>query len=239
MVQGNILFFPEIRFAIHKNDITIGHAHIAIGLGIFFMSMSILSYFYKFPKKFMYFWLYVIGIMSAALSLAGLEEAGILSIDVIAMWYIRLGMGIFAVIGLVFYIAKQMKYKKPSLLQLYHLNGFASDGLGALMLFLAAPAIFEFLGFAFTPYYYLVFGFMGFVGILHLLGVSKESHFLAYMTSIARLITGTVFLSLFYLGEIDGLGLLVGFYDISYALLYLLLEIVYDKLFCTCLTAGI
>jgi hypothetical protein len=63
---------------------------------------------------------------------------------------------------------------------------------------------------------------MGFVGILHLAGVTKEAHLLAYFTSIARLITGTIFLCLFYLGTIDMLGLLVGLYDISYALLYLI-----------------
>lgn len=220
MVQGNILFFPEIRYAIHKNDITIGHAHLAIGLGMFFMSMSILSYFYKFPKKFMSLWLYSIGIMSFALSIAGLSEASIINIDVITMWYIRLIIGIFTVCVVIYYIAKGVKYKKLSPLQLYHLNGFLSDGLGALLLILVAPPIFEFLGFAFTPYYYLVFGFMGFVGILHLIGVTKNSHFLAYTTSMARLITGTIFLSLFYLGTIDGLGLLVGLFDIIYALIY-------------------
>jgi hypothetical protein len=220
MVQGNILFFPEIRYAIHKNDITIGHAHIAIGLGIFFMSMSILSHFYKFPKKFMSLWLCTIGIMSLALSIAGLAEASLLNVDVITMWYIRLTTGVFAVSVVAYYIIKKIKYKKLSLIQLYHLNGFASDGLGALILILIAPVIFKFLEFTFTPYYYLVFGFMGFVGILHLLGVTKDSHFLAYVTSIARLITGTMFLSLFYLGTIDGLGLFVGLYDIFYALIY-------------------
>jgi cytochrome c oxidase cbb3-type subunit I len=63
---------------------------------------------------------------------------------------------------------------------------------------------------------------MGFVGIIHLIGVLRESDLLAWLTSIARLITGTVFLALFYAGKIDALALLVGFYDIAYALLYLL-----------------
>jgi hypothetical protein len=42
------------------------------------------------------------------------------------------------------------------------------------------------------------------------------------MTSIARIITGTMFLSLAWLGTIDILGFLVGAYDLSYALIYLL-----------------
>lgn len=155
------------------------------------------------------------------LSLAGFDEAAIFAVDVVSMWQIRLIAGIVAVFGLGYFIVKKMKIAKLSRLQLYHLNGFLSDGLGALILFLSAPLLFEFLGFSFTPYYYLVFGFMGFIGILHLIGVAKEAHFLAYLTSIARLITGSVFLSLFYLGTIDALGLLVGLYDISYALLYL------------------
>jgi hypothetical protein len=200
----------------------VAHAHVAIGLGIFFMSLSILKYFYKLPEKFIHFWLLVIGLIFVSLSLAGFDEAAVFAVDVASMWQIRLIAGIVAVIGLTYYIAKKMKIAKPSLIQLYHLNGFLSDGLGALILFLSAPLLFEFLGLFFSPYYYLVFGFMGFVGILHLIGITKEAHFLAYFTSIARIITGTVFLSLFYLGTIDSLGLLVGFYDISYALLYLI-----------------
>lgn len=222
MIQGNILFFPEIRFAMHKNDITIAHAHLAVGLGIFFMSMSVLSYFYKFHKTFIHFWVYVIGIIFVSLTLAGFDEAGFMKVDVITMWYARLIAGVLAVIGLTFYIVKKIEHKKPSKLELYHLSGFASDGLGALILLLAGPLLFEFLGLSFSPYYYLVFGFMGFVGILHLIGIVKEAHFLAYLTSMARIITGTMFLSLFYLGTVDMLGLLVGFYDISFAIIYLL-----------------
>ncbi|OHD96666.1 MAG: hypothetical protein A3E21_01240 [Sulfurimonas sp. RIFCSPHIGHO2_12_FULL_36_9] len=222
MIQGNILFIPEIRWPFHRNDLIVAHAHVAIGLGIFFMSLSILKYFYKLPEKFIHFWLLVIGLIFVSLSLAGFDEAAVFAVDVIFMWQIRLIAGIVAVIGLTYYIVKKMKIARLSRLQFYHLNGFLSDGLGALILFLSAPLLFEFLGLSFSPYYYLVFGFMGFVGILHLIGVTKEAHFLAYLTSIARLITGTVFFSLFYLGTIDSLGLLVGFYDISYALLYLI-----------------
>ncbi len=222
MIQGNILFIPEIRWPFHRNDLIVAHAHVAIGLGIFFMALSVLKYFYKLPQNFMRFWLYVIAIIFVSLSLAGFSEAGFANIDVTFMWWFRLFGGVVAVVGLVYYMAQKINKTKLSLLQLYHLSGFASDGLGALILFLFAPLLFEFLGFSFTPHYYLVFGFMGFVGILHLIGITKEPHFLAYVTSLARLITGTIFLSLFYLGTIDALGLLVGFYDISYALLYLM-----------------
>lgn len=222
MIQGNILFIPEIRWPFHRNDLIIAHAHVAIGLGIFFMALSVLKYFYKIPDKFLTFWLFVVAVIFISLSLAGFDEAKVFAIDVISMWEIRLFGGVIGVIGLLYFIGKKMKFPKLSYLQLYHLNGFLSDGVGALILFLSAPLLFGILGFYFTSYYYLVFGFMGFVGILHFVGITKESHLLAYLTSLARMITGTVFLSLFYLGNIDALGLLVGIYDISYALTYLI-----------------
>lgn len=224
MIQGNILFFPDIREAFHKNDLVIAHAHVAMALGILFMALSALSYFYKLPQKFMHFWNWVVGIIFVSLTIAGFSEAGYISLDVIPMWWLRLLGGVLAVFGLLYYIIKEIKIPKLKFINLYHLNGFASDGLGAIILFLFGPLLFSFLGFEFKTTYYLIFGFMGFVGILHLIGVYKEAHLFAWLTSIARLITGTVFLSLFYLGKIDALGLLVGFYDISYALIYMLLR---------------
>ena len=222
MIQGNILFFPEIRAAFHKNDLVIAHAHVAIGLGIFFMSLSILSYFYKIPQKFAHFWLYTIGFIFVSLTISGFTQAGYIEIDIISMWWIRLMGGILAIFGLLYYILKELKYPEFKLINLYHLNGFASDGLGSIILILFAPLLFGFLGFKFHSIYYLIFGFMGFVGILHLVGAYRESYFLAWLTSIARLITGTIFLSLFFLAKIDSLGVLVGLYDISYALAYML-----------------
>ncbi len=224
MVEGNILFIPELRWIFHRNDLIVAHAHVAIGLGIFFMSLSILKYFYRLPEKFAQFWSYVIAIIFVPLTLAGFDESGLFSVDIVAMWWIRLAGGVLAVAGLIYYMLQRSVFKRFSLLQWYHLNGFASDGLGALLLFIAAPPLFALLGFEFHVQYYLVFGFMGFVGILHLIGITKEAHFLAWLTSIARLITGTVFFSLFYIGSIDALGLLVSIYDIGYALVYLLLR---------------
>ncbi len=222
MIQGNILFIPEIRWFFHRNDLIIAHAHVAIGLGIFFMSLSVVEYFYKLPKMFAQFWLYVILLIFVPLTIAGFVEAGMLDLNIMALWWIRLIAGAISVIILTYLLLRPIKYIKPSALQLYNLIGFASDGLGAVILLLFGSYLFTFLGFAFDAHYYLVFGFMGFVGILHLLALFKESHLLAYATSMARLITGSIFLSLFYAGSIDALGVIVGLYDLSYALLYLL-----------------
>lgn len=220
MIQGNILFIPEIRWPFHKNDLVIAHAHAAIGIGIFFMALSVLKYLYSLPRGFMKFWLYTMGAIFVSLSIAGFDEAGIFESDVILMWQIRLVAGAAAVAGIGYFIYKSIPEIELPFLRLYHIGGFLSDGIGALILFVSAPVIFGYLGFAFSPYYYPIFGFMGFVGILHLMGVFKEAHLFAYTTSLARFITGSIFLSLFYTGNIDILGLLVGIYDISYALAY-------------------
>lgn len=222
MIQGNILFFPDIRATFHKNDLVIAHAHLAMAIGIFFMGLSSLSYFYKLPQKFIHFWIWVVALIFFPLTLAGFQEAGFIPIDGIAMWWLRFLGGILGVSGLLYFIFQKFTIPPLKPLIIYHINGFASDGLGAVILFVFAPILYSFLGFHFIQIYYLVFGFMGFVGILHLFGIYRNSTEFAYITSIARLITGSVFLSLFYIHQLDNLALIVGFYDIGYALLYML-----------------
>ena len=222
MIQGNILFFPEIREAFHKNDLVIAHAHAAMAIGILFMGISALKYFYTLPKGFIKYWSIAISFIFFPLTFAGFIEAGYFNLDITPWWWLRFIGGALAVLVLLYFIIKETKIPKLKLINLYNLSGFASDGLGAVILFLFAPFLYSLLGFEFLNTYYLIFGFMGFVGILHLIGIYKDSHYYAYLTSIARLITGTVFLSLYYLGHIDGLGLVVGLYDISYALIYML-----------------
>lgn len=221
MIQGNILFIPEIRWFFHRNDLIIAHAHVAIGLGIFFMSLSALEYFYKLPKLFAQFWLYIILFIFIPLTVAGFVEAGMLDLNVMALWWVRLIAGAISVFVLSYLLLRHINRNRPLMLELYHLIGFASDGLGAVLLILFGASLFGLMGFGFNTYYYLVFGFMGFVGILHLLGLYRDAHLMAFSTSLARLITGSIFLSLFYAGSIDSLGVIVGLYDISYALLYL------------------
>jgi len=222
MIQGNILFIPEIRWFFHRNDLIIAHAHVAIGLGIFFMSLSVLEYFYKLPKSFAHFWLYIIVFIFIPLTLAGFAEADLIDLNIMTMWWIRLIAGTVSILVLAYLLLRYINIKKPTKLQLYHLIGFTSDGLGAIFLILFGSYLFSLLGFDFVIHYYLIFGFMGFVGILHLLALHKQAHLMALLTSLARLITGSIFLSLFYAGSIDNLGLIVSLYDLSFALLYLL-----------------
>lgn len=222
MIQGNILFLPDVRAAFHKNDLVIAHAHAAMAIGILFMAISAVSYFYKLPKQFIHFWSYVVALIFFPLTFAGFIEAGYFDLDITPWWWMRFLGGALGVVGLLYFILKEIKIPKLKLISLYHISGAASDGLGAIMLFLFAPFLYALIGFEFVSTYYLIFGFMGFVGILHLIGIYKDGHLFAYLTSLARLITGTIFLSLFYLGNIDALGLVVGLFDISYALVYML-----------------
>ncbi len=224
MIEGNILFIPEIRWPFHRNDLIVAHAHVAIGLGIFFMGLSSLRYFYPLPKSFVRFWLWIIALIFIPLSLAGFEEAGVISVNILSMWWIRLIAGVAALIGLAYYIVINLPRIDFKPLPLYHLIGFASDGLGAMVLLIAAPPLFAFVGFGFDSHYYLIFGFMGFVGIIHLLGIFNHAILMAWLTSSARLITGSVFISLYFAHQIDSLGLLVGTYDLAYALAYLLFK---------------
>lgn len=224
MIQGNILFFPEIRSLFHKNNLVIAHAHIAMALGIFFMALSVLSYFYKLPKSLFKFWLYVIAIMFFPLTYAGFIEAGFFDGDVISMWWLRFFSGFIGSLGLLYFILKSIKKRELHKIHYYHILGFLSDGLGAIVLIVSAPVLFELFSFHFNEIYYLVFGFMGFVGILHFVGIYKQHTMMADMSSLARLITGTIFLSLYYNESIDSLGAFVGIYDIFFALVYLMFK---------------
>ncbi|MGC6733079.1 hypothetical protein ACP0F4_25810, partial [Escherichia coli] len=39
-IEGNILFIPEIRWLFHRNDLIVAHAHVAMGIGVFFMVIA-------------------------------------------------------------------------------------------------------------------------------------------------------------------------------------------------------
>ena len=39
-IEGNILFIPDIRWLFHRNDLIVAHAHVAMGVGVLFMVIS-------------------------------------------------------------------------------------------------------------------------------------------------------------------------------------------------------
>ena len=222
MVEGNILFIPEIRWLFHRNDLIVGHAHVAVAVGIFFMALSILDYFMALPRWFAAFWSMSVVAMMLVLSAAGFSEAGLIATDIDTMWALRLLIGLVMAAGVGVLMTRLLEAPELTPVKLYNLGGFLSDGAGGVVLMLAAPLMFSLLGLTFHPLYYIVFGFMVVVGLLHLIGVYAHESLMACVTAYARLITGTLFYALYSAGLVDMLGLLVVIYDIAFALIYLL-----------------
>jgi hypothetical protein len=111
--------------------------------------------------------------------------------------------------------------KIDSKIKLYHLAGVMSDAIGGILLILVGSYIFTQFGFKFSySYEFVVFAFMIGTGTIHYFGLYGDSEILAKISSIIRLLVGSMFIALFATKHIDAIGLLVGLYDISFALVY-------------------
>lgn len=222
-IEGNILFIPEIRWLVHRNDLIVAHAHIAMGIGVAFMALSIVHYLLPqvLHKRAAILWTAMIGLIAIALSIAGLVEAGIVNSNIKYFWMLRTFFG-FVLIALVKYqFIVSSNIKIDSKIKLYHLAGVASDAIGGLLLILIGNWLFMHLGFGFSyGYEYVVFAFMIGTGTLHYFGLYDNSEMLAKTSSIIRLLVGSMFIALFLTKHIDIIALLVGAYDISFALVY-------------------
>ena len=122
MIQGNILFFPDIREAFHKNDLVIAHAHAAMAIGILFMGLSALKYFYKLPSKFIHFWSYVVALIFFPLTFSGFIEAGYFDLDILPYWWMRFLGGALGVVGLFYFILKALKARAVEFARPYQLK---------------------------------------------------------------------------------------------------------------------
>jgi hypothetical protein len=123
-IQGNILFVPEIRELIHRNDLVIGHAHIAMGIGIAFMALAIMQRILPsvFTKAYAIGWASLVSLMVGALSVAGLIEAGWVEGDVQLLWILRV---LFAILILMIDTLPASTCQFESELdRWYHLIGF-------------------------------------------------------------------------------------------------------------------
>ncbi|MBN2767463.1 MAG: hypothetical protein JXQ68_00005, partial [Campylobacterales bacterium] len=224
-IEGNILFVPEIRHLIHKNDLVIGHAHIAMGIGVAFMSLSILHNILPnlFSKYFAMLWGIALGLMTLVLTIAGIKEAGLFEMNINYLWMIRSLFGLLVIIYIFSISIKNLGLKLESKISFYHLAGLLSDGIGGLLLILAGNVIFTTLGFTFEDSFtYAVFAFMTGVGMVHFFGLFYQSELLAHIAALIRVLVGSMFIALFVTKHIDAIGLLVGTYDIAFALIYLL-----------------
>jgi hypothetical protein len=115
--------------------------------------------------------------------------------------------------------------KHYSKLELYHLVGFLSDGIGAILLLLFATPIYRLLGVEYVVgYQSVIYGFMLAVGIMHLLGVLKKecSTAMAYATVSSRIMASAIFFALFSAEKLDWMALAVSGYDLLYAFIYII-----------------
>ncbi len=227
-IQGNILAIPAVRALFHRNDLVIGHAHIAIGVSIFFMAMSIAApHLRRLNERGLALaWVACIGAMALALSVAGLREAGLIDVSVRSMWALRSLSGLLALLSALFFLlpASEISIDLSCRYNLYHLAGVTSDGFGGLALLLFGPSIYKLFGLPFYGgYQYVVFGFVASVGLLHLFGLMQEGNrkAFAFGTSWIRLITAATFYGLYKSDILGTEALVIGSYDFLFALIYL------------------
>ena len=62
-IEGNILFIPELRWLFHRNDLIVAHAHIAMGIGVFFMVIAMFVNYVKELKKYSFYAFYLGGLL--------------------------------------------------------------------------------------------------------------------------------------------------------------------------------
>ena len=223
-IEGNILFIPELREAFHRNDLVVGHAHIAVGISMLFLSFAIVKNYFKISNKSIWTWGAIILLMSLVLSINGFSQAGYINVSSELMWQLRSFFGASFLIVLLWFYFSSVRLSNISNLRWYHLIGFLSDGVGGLVLLFFAPFLYAFLQVEFSVgYQMIVFGFMSSVGLIHLLGFMKKEYedISAYATIGARVITSALFFAMFKADVIGWIALVVGAYDLVYALIYI------------------
>lgn len=222
-LQGNFLFIPEIRALIHRNDLVVGHAHIAMGLGVAFMGLAILHHLLPnlFRRVYAVIWTVLMALMALVLTIAGIIEAGGFSGEVEPFLSLRALIGALLV-GMVLWITyERLRFRLDSPLKFYHLSGFLSDAGGGVILILGGAALFPLLGFSFSgTYEYIVFAFMIGTGLMHWYGIHSDPHRFAELSASVRALCASVFVALYMAGAMDGIALLVAFYDGLFALFY-------------------
>jgi len=69
-IEGNILFIPEIRWIFHRNDLIVAHAHVAMGIAVFFMVLCMFTSYINELKKTAFYYLYLLGLLGIFFSLS-------------------------------------------------------------------------------------------------------------------------------------------------------------------------
>jgi len=237
-VEGNILFIPQLRAMFHRNDLVVGHAHVAVGIGLLFLAFAIVSPFVKLAKKQLLYLASMLILMALVLTLSGFEQAGFWQMHTSLWWMFRAFFGLLFFLGLLlipltfFSISFATMFKKMRAIDFYNMAGFLSDGLGGLLLLLFGAALYGCIGTAYTPgYQQIVFGFVTGVGMVHLMGYlfKPYAYVLATVTVIMRVITAAGFFALYKAGILDWIALAVAGTDLMFVLVYLIFKDLHEK----------
>ena len=231
-IEGNILFIPEIRWLFHRNDLIVAHAHVAMGIGVFFMVICMYVKYIKELRNSTFYYFYLAGIISIflVLSISGFTQAGFNTPKTENMWLLRTIFGVVTFASIIAFINLNVlnikTLSKYTNLQKYNFISFLSDGLGGLFLILFGQIIYNFLGFYFDEkYIYIIFYFVTTTGLLHLFAFifTKHEKILTQLTALIRVFVSSVFFALFMSKALGYEALLICVVDIAFATTYFIL----------------
>ncbi|BAF72030.1 hypothetical protein [Sulfurovum sp. NBC37-1] len=227
-VEGNILFIPQLRVLFHRNDLVVGHAHIAVGIGLLFLALSIIEPFVKISRRRALYLSTMLVLMAVVLSISGYAQAGFATMHMELMWTLRALFGLLFLFGLLYsvkYFDLLPYFRGLRSIDVYNLAGFLSDGVGGLILVLFGSSIYALIDQQYTSgYQQIVFGFVMGVGFIHLLGLlwKKHAYALAAATVIVRVITAAGFFALYKAGILGWIAYAIALTDLTFVLVYLL-----------------
>lgn len=223
-VEGNILFIPEIRWVFHRNDLIVAHAHVAMGISVFFMVIAMFINSIKELQKAIYLNSYLFALLGifTVLSISGFVQAGFLNISSEILWIFRTAFGFFALVFIFAFIKMKTTYSK---IELYNIAGILSDGVGGVFLILLASFIYPLIGFSFSGVYeYVVFAFVSITGIIHYMALKNPSSQVVLMnlTVIIRVFASSVFFALYASGKLGFEALAICLFDLAFVFVYLI-----------------
>lgn len=223
-IEGNIIFIPQIRWIFHRNDLIVAHAHMAMGIAVFFMLIAMFITHIKELQKDIYLNVYLFALLGifTVLSISGFSQAGILNIPIDTLWTVRTIFGCFALVFILAFIKIRNSYSK---IELYNIAGILSDGLGGLFLILLASFIYPIIGFTFSGVYeYVVFTFVCMTGIIHYMVLKNPSSqmILTNLTVIIRVFASSMFFALYSSGKLGFEALAICLFDLAFVFTYLI-----------------
>lgn len=223
-IEGNILFIPEFRWLFHRNDLIIAHAHVAMGIAIFFMVISMFTDFVKVLNSASFYKIYLIGMLGIflVLSISGFVQAGYFSFDITYLWMLRTFFGLLAFSSILTILKPNLELNN---LQKYNLFGVLADGFGGLSLILFASFIYPLAGFSFEGRYeYIVFVFVFLTGVLHFISFLYKEYIeiLTNITVIIRVFVSAMFMALFFSRTLGIEALFISLFDLGFSIIYLI-----------------